>query len=118
MTTSHGDAMPRPKPKSVTVRRTTTRRQTVQVRRRRVRHAPGPVDKELEAYRRYFWRVMDRLYRQVSEHGDACPPALIIPKPADAYQMVRIKHDIEWWARMSFNRPDIEVRTDQGQQVN
>lgn len=75
-------------------------------------------DKEWEGYRRYFWRVMGRLYRQVAEHGDACPPFLIIPQPADAFQTVRIKHDIEWWARMSFDRPDIEVRTDHGQRVN
>lgn len=39
-------------------------------------------------------------------------------QPADAFQTVRIKHDIEWWARMSFDRPDIEVRTDHGQRVN
>jgi hypothetical protein len=84
--------------------------------KRRARRAP--IDKEWEGYRRYFWRVMARLYRQVAEHGNACPPFLIIPKPADAFQTVRIKHDIEWWARMSFNRPDIEVRTDHGQRVN
>lgn len=88
------------------------RRKTTKRHARRV-----PIDRE-EAYRRYFWRVMRRLYRQVAAHGDACPPFLTIPKPADAYQEVRIKHDIEWWAGMSFARPDIEVRTNQGQRVN
>jgi hypothetical protein len=72
-------------------------------------------DEAEEAYRPYFWRVMDGLFRQVDARGGTCPPFIAIPEPADDYQREHITQTIEWWARQAFNLPTIEIRTDQGQ---
>jgi hypothetical protein len=75
-------------------------------------------DEVEEAYRPYFWRVMDGLFRQVDERGGTCPPFITIPEPADDYQREHITQTIEWWARQAFNLPTIEIRTYQGQRVH
>jgi hypothetical protein len=71
-----------------------------------------------DAYRPYFWRVMDGVFRQVDEGGGTCPSFITIPEPADDYQREHITQTIEWWARQAFNLPTIEIRTDQGQRVH
>ena len=68
-----------------------------------------------EAYRVYFWRVMDGLFRQADEHGGRPPPFVTIPEPADENQREQITQTIEWWARQAFNLPTIEIRIEQSQ---
>jgi hypothetical protein len=75
-------------------------------------------DQAWDAYRVYFWRVMDGLCRQVDEHGGTCPPFITIPEPADEFQREHITQTVEWWARQAFNLPTIEIRTDQGQRCH
>ena len=68
-----------------------------------------------EAYRVYFWRVMDTLFQQADAYVGACPPFVTIPKPADEFQRKQITQTIEWWARQAFNLRAIEIRIEQGQ---
>jgi hypothetical protein len=75
-------------------------------------------DAREEAYRPYFWRVMDGLFRQVDERGGTCPPFITIPEPADDYQREHITQTIKWWARQAFNLPTIEIRIDQGRRMH
>ena len=85
---------------------------------RHTRHSrangPGAARVEAwEAYRVFFWRVMDGLFRQVDDHGGACPRFITIPEPADNSQREQITQTIEWWARQAFNLPTIEIHIDQ-----
>ena len=75
----------------------------------------GAHDAAWEAYRVYFWRVMDRVFLQADEHSGAPPPFVTIPEPADEFQREHITQTIEWGARQALNLSAIEIRIEQGQ---